>query len=129
MISVFFYLSTVEKGGETEFPYAKKPFSIKPKKGKVAIWLNVEEGDLWELAKYSEHRARMVVKGVKIAANFFFHPVAYRAPLIYAGAECRSAADEDHEDEDGEENGEENGEEDRDENGEEDGEEEEEDEG
>ena len=91
---MFFYLSTVEKGGETEFPFAKKPFAVKPRKGKVAIWLNLEEGDMWELAKYSEHRARTVIKGEKIAANFFFHPVAYRAPLIYGGPDCRSASEE-----------------------------------
>eukprot|EP00933_Yihiella_yeosuensis_P074624 TRINITY_DN8359_c0_g4_i1.p1 TRINITY_DN8359_c0_g4~~TRINITY_DN8359_c0_g4_i1.p1 ORF type:complete len:342 (-),score=49.89 TRINITY_DN8359_c0_g4_i1:280-1305(-) len=85
VMTVFFYLSNVEKGGETAFPKAN--LKVLPEKGKIVIWANVLE-NIWKPRGSAEHAALPVKKGLKIAANFWVHPFDLRAPESYAEGLC-----------------------------------------
>ncbi|CAK8995970.1 unnamed protein product [Durusdinium trenchii] len=76
VLTVFFYLSKVHKGGETSFPNAN--LVVEPLAGKAVVWANVQS-NIWKMDEYSLHQAVPVVAGRKIAANFWVHPFEYRA--------------------------------------------------
>lgn len=76
VLTVFFYLSEAEKGGETRFP--KVDLQVKPSAGKAVVWANVQP-DIWKMDERSLHQAVPVLEGTKFAANFWVHPFEYRA--------------------------------------------------
>ncbi|CAM9701575.1 unnamed protein product, partial [Chrysoparadoxa australica] len=79
MITVFWYLSDVEEGGETVFPRAgghtgevsytscKAGLKVKPKRGKVAMFYSLRADGGYD--DFSLHGACPVVQGTKYAAN------------------------------------------------------------
>lgn len=62
--TIFFYLSDVEEGGETRWP--RLDVEVKPKLGRVAIWKNLVDGEVFHP---SLHWGKPVIKGVKWAAT------------------------------------------------------------
>ena len=96
VLTIFFYLSDVEDGGQTAF--AGKPTDrdgstakvmVTPTKGKAVLWANM--GSDWQLQEPAAlHTALPVRAGVKWAASIFVHAAGFRVPEIYAGRECRS---------------------------------------
>ena len=76
VITVLFYLSNVEEGGETNFP--DLGISVKPSKGDVIIWPSVKEDDMFARENRTNHEAVTVSKGVKYVANYWFHLFSFR---------------------------------------------------
>merc|ERR1711871_244056 len=60
VLTIFMCLSDVEKGGETDFPNAG--ISVRPQKGKVVVWANVEQ-DITKISRFANHAAKPVVAG------------------------------------------------------------------
>jgi hypothetical protein len=103
VLTVFFYLSTVEEGGETAFaggPHDSKiddsrfagqrirpRVMVKPVKGKAIMWANMQE-DWHQSEPASSHKAMPVRKGVKWAATLWVHAHGFRIPEMYGGREC-----------------------------------------
>jgi prolyl 4-hydroxylase len=85
ILTAFLYLSDVKKGGETEFP--KAGVSVKPRKGKLVVWANVNN-NLQTVADHSWHLSKPVIKGHKFAANFWVHPHDFRFPEMHAPWWC-----------------------------------------
>lgn len=85
MATVFWYLTTVPKGGETVFPYFDREansapmftsgLKVKPEKGKVIIFYSMTPDG--RLDPYSLHGAAPVEEGIKWAANKW----VWNAPL------------------------------------------------
>ena len=102
VLTMFFYLSDVEEGGETAFAgtrhdskiadsrFAGKPAPrvlVRPQKGKAILWANMK--DAWhegELA--SSHTAMPVERGTKWAMTLWVHSHGFRIPELHAGPEC-----------------------------------------
>lgn len=74
--TVFFYLSDVEEGGETNFPTVN--VTIKPKKGSVLIWSNILNEDLNKRDEKTSHQSLPVIKGTKFSANYWIHLYPYK---------------------------------------------------
>ena len=103
VLTVFFYLSTVEEGGETAFAggahdskiddsrFAGQRLSprvmVTPIKGKALMWANMKE-DWHESEPASSHKAMPVTRGVKWAATLWVHAHGFRIPELYGGREC-----------------------------------------
>eukprot|EP00930_Biecheleria_cincta_P059228 TRINITY_DN44989_c0_g1_i1.p1 TRINITY_DN44989_c0_g1~~TRINITY_DN44989_c0_g1_i1.p1 ORF type:complete len:333 (+),score=56.62 TRINITY_DN44989_c0_g1_i1:100-999(+) len=89
ILTVFFYLSGVEAGGETGFPNARpKELKVTPTKGKVVVWANTES-NMFQTNEHALHTAIPVRKGIKYAANFWVHPANYRVAESYSGPACK----------------------------------------
>jgi len=81
MATVFFYLSDVTEGGETNFPRAgglpqpydffdcSRGLSVKPADGKVIIFYSMHASA--DMDPYSLHAGCDVINGTKISANFW----------------------------------------------------------
>eukprot|EP00992_Anisonema_acinus_P005525 TRINITY_DN18313_c0_g1_i1.p1 TRINITY_DN18313_c0_g1~~TRINITY_DN18313_c0_g1_i1.p1 ORF type:complete len:401 (-),score=84.34 TRINITY_DN18313_c0_g1_i1:108-1253(-) len=71
----YIYLSDVEEGGETMWPYTKgadgQPVKAKPVKGDAAMWFHHNTNGT--LMKLAEHHALPVVKGTKWGGTFFLY--------------------------------------------------------
>lgn len=65
------YLNNVEAGGETEFP--QLDITIKPKRGSIVIFQNVDPEDDSVPLYSSLHAALPVMSGFKWACNIWFH--------------------------------------------------------
>lgn len=103
ILTVFFYLSTVDEGGETAFlggPHDSKIVDsrfagkkiqpavlVKPVKGKAIMWANMQ-ADWQESEPSSSHTALPVRKGIKWAATLWVHAAGFRVPEIHAGPTC-----------------------------------------
>ena len=83
VLTALMYLSDVEEGGETRFPYLD--VNIQPKKGRVLIWSNVLDGQPDEEALLARHEALPVVRGEKYAATAWFHARDYRSAPKHCG--------------------------------------------
>jgi len=92
VLTVFFYLSDVEDGGETAFPRAKPPLTIKPKKGKMMIWANVQK-KIDQTLRSSVHAALPVQAGTKICANLWVHSTSFRPAEMYSQGRCSPTDD------------------------------------
>jgi len=71
ILTFFLYLSDVEEGGETNFPYIN--ISVKPKKGKAVLWPSVLDDNLERQDPRTNHAAAPVIRGTKYAANSWIH--------------------------------------------------------
>jgi len=67
----FLYLSDVEEGGGTAFPYLNK--TVMPKKGSAVLWPHGLDSDPRSKDTRTHHEAMPVVKGLKWAANYWIH--------------------------------------------------------
>jgi prolyl 4-hydroxylase len=72
----FLYLSDVEEGGETSFPYLD--IAVKPKRGRALLWPSVlDKNGLTEQDGRTHHQALPVIRGLKFAANAWLHSHDY----------------------------------------------------
>jgi len=78
ILTVFFYLNDVEKGGGTNFPDLN--ITVFPKRGRVLIWPSVVNADLNEKELRTDHQALPVDKGIKFGANAWLHLRDFRTP-------------------------------------------------
>ncbi|CRK98253.1 CLUMA_CG011615, isoform A [Clunio marinus] len=67
--TALFYLSDVERGGSTVFPYLR--IKVDPKKGSAVFWYNLSTSG--ELEYYTRHAACPVLVGSKWVANKWIH--------------------------------------------------------
>ena len=79
----FTYLSEVDEGGETYFPYLN--LTVTPKTGSAIVWPSVRNENIFEDELRTEHEAMPVRAGVKFAANFWTHLRDFQTPH---GAHC-----------------------------------------
>ncbi|CAG5117913.1 unnamed protein product [Candidula unifasciata] len=74
VVSVLMYLSDVEDGGETAFPYLG--IWAKPKKGRALVWNNMSPDGVCE--EHSKHIASVVKKGSKyILIRWYYYKTFY----------------------------------------------------
>jgi prolyl 4-hydroxylase len=78
ILTVFLYLSDVEKGGGTQF--GKLDLRVMPKKGRVLIWPSVLDEDFMEMDERTHHEALPVEEGLKFAANSWLHLRDFKKP-------------------------------------------------
>lgn len=78
MFTFFIYLSDVEEGGETRFPYLN--ISVHPKKGRALLWPSVKDAEPINMDTRTQHEARPVIRGTKYAGNFWLHQWDFRNP-------------------------------------------------
>ncbi|KAL3802627.1 hypothetical protein HJC23_011951, partial [Cyclotella cryptica] len=71
ILTFLLYLSDVDGGGETIFPYFG--ITVKPKLGRALLWPNVFHSDPKTKDKRMVHGAKSVVKGQKFVANAWLH--------------------------------------------------------
>eukprot|EP00929_Paragymnodinium_shiwhaense_P047812 TRINITY_DN24264_c0_g1_i1.p1 TRINITY_DN24264_c0_g1~~TRINITY_DN24264_c0_g1_i1.p1 ORF type:complete len:145 (-),score=27.01 TRINITY_DN24264_c0_g1_i1:18-452(-) len=89
VMTVFFYLSDVEEGGETTFPLAEpEKILVKPRKGKLVVWVNAE-ANWWKVSRFATHGSAPVKRGTKYSVNFWVHPMDMRIPENHAGNLCK----------------------------------------
>ena len=92
LLTMFYYLSDVEEGGETAFAGPDstgrtKRLAVSPKKGKAIIWANMK--DHWRFNEPAAvHSAIRVRKGRKLAGTLWIHASGFRIPELYAGRDC-----------------------------------------
>ena len=90
------YLSDVEEGGATHFPFLN--VTVQPKRGRVVLWSNVlhNQPNVMELRMI--HQSLPVKMGVKFASNLWIHQREMRPSSCYV-AEDEYEDGEDTEDE------------------------------
>jgi len=67
----FLYLSDVEEGGGTNFPYINK--TVYPRKGSAVLWPHGLDSDPRTKDTRTHHEAMPVLKGQKWGANYWIH--------------------------------------------------------
>ena len=67
----FLYLSDVEEGGGTNFPYLN--LTVMPKKGSAVLWPHGLDTDPRTKDTRTHHEAMPVIKGLKWGANYWIH--------------------------------------------------------
>ena len=75
----FMYLSDVEEGGETVFVRLDN-VSVSPKKGRAILWPSVLSDDPFATDERTYHEALPVIKGLKMASNFWVHMWDFQGP-------------------------------------------------
>jgi prolyl 4-hydroxylase len=78
ILTVFFYLNTVEAGGGTRFP--RLDLTVQPVKGRVLIWPSTLNEDPDAKDVRTNHEALPVEKGIKYGANAWIHQRDYKTP-------------------------------------------------
>ena len=78
ILTVFFYLNTVEAGGGTRFP--KLDLTVQPVKGRVLIWPSALNENLDAKDVLTNHEALPVEQGIKYGANAWIHQRDYKTP-------------------------------------------------
>jgi prolyl 4-hydroxylase len=76
ILTFYMYLSDVEEGGGTSFPYVNK--TVTPKRGRAALWPSVLNEDPNSKDSRTNHQALPVIKGVKYGANAWIHQRDYK---------------------------------------------------
>lgn len=74
ILTLFIYLSSVEEGGATQF---SSGLTIAPQRGRLLLWPNVDNRSSREKNVHTRHQALPVTKGIKYAANVWFHEQKY----------------------------------------------------
>jgi prolyl 4-hydroxylase len=99
IITLLMYLSNVDDGGGTQFPFLN--ITVQPQRGRIVMWSNVlhTQPNIYDLRMI--HQALPVVSGVKYAANLWIHQRHLHPPSCYVDE------DEYYNDEEEEEYGEE----------------------
>uniref|UniRef100_A0A6U6CDW6 Fe2OG dioxygenase domain-containing protein n=1 Tax=Odontella aurita TaxID=265563 RepID=A0A6U6CDW6_9STRA len=92
LLTMFYYLSDVEEGGETAFAGPDstgrtKRLFVSPKKGKVILWANMKD-DWRSNEPAAMHAALPVRRGRKFAGTLWVHASGFRVPELYSGIEC-----------------------------------------
>jgi prolyl 4-hydroxylase len=72
ILTVFLYLSDVEEGGGTNFPYLDN-LTVQPKRGRALLWPSVLDDDPHAYDDRTFHQALPVLAGLKYGANALFH--------------------------------------------------------
>ncbi|GAB5364554.1 hypothetical protein AAMO2058_000980200 [Amorphochlora amoebiformis] len=80
LYTFFVYLSDVEEGGETYFPYINN-IKVSPKKGKAALWPSVLDEKPMKKDPRTKHAALPVIKGSKYAMNIWLHMFNFHDPF------------------------------------------------
>ena len=80
ILTFFLYLSDVEEGGGTQFPYLGNGLTVLPKKGKALLWPSVLNDDPSNIERLTHHAALPVVNGTKFAANAWIHLRDFKTP-------------------------------------------------
>jgi len=71
VFTFFLYLSDVEEGGGTRFPYLN--LTVMPKRGSAVWWPHGLDSNPWQKDDRTHHEAMPVIKGEKRAANYWIH--------------------------------------------------------
>ena len=71
VFTFFLYLSDVEEGGGTRFPYLNT--TVKPTKGSAVWWAHGFNDNPFDKDDRTHHEAMPVIEGVKFAANYWIH--------------------------------------------------------
>jgi len=78
ILTVFIYLSNVSKGGETAF-FTEPGLEVTPQAGRAVMWSQVLDAEPHVKDPRTEHEARPVLEGTKLAANFWIHQRDFKA--------------------------------------------------
>lgn len=79
ILTVFFYLNTVEAGGGTRF--TKLNITVPPKRGSALIWPSTLDEDPDARDPRTHHQALPVERGIKYGANAWIHQRDYKTPF------------------------------------------------
>jgi len=71
ILTLYFYLSDVEEGGQTYFP--QLDVAVEPKKGRAVVWPSVQNGNPDQEDPRTTHGSKSIISGVKYGANAFIH--------------------------------------------------------
>ena len=75
----FLYLSDVEEGGGTNFPYLN--ITVMPKKGSAVLWPHGLDSDPRTKDHRTHHEAMPVIKGMKWGANYWIHVSDFKTAM------------------------------------------------
>lgn len=79
ILTFFLYLSDVQRGGGTNFPYLDN-LTIEAKQGRALLWPSVLNSDPFSIDARMKHQALEVEAGIKFAANGWIHMFDYVTP-------------------------------------------------
>ena len=85
IVTAFLYLNDLSEqdGGATSFtslPNTSQNLKVQPKLGRVVIWPSVLNDNPDQPDPHTMHQAEPVIRGVKYAANAWFHQRDYKTP-------------------------------------------------
>jgi prolyl 4-hydroxylase len=80
ILTVFLYLSNVEKGGGTHFP--KLDLTVMPKQGRVLIWPSVLNTAPDDIDERTDHEALPIEAGIKYSANGWIHSRDFKSFFV-----------------------------------------------
>mmetsp|Transcript_10708 Transcript_10708/g.31018 ORF Transcript_10708/g.31018 Transcript_10708/m.31018 type:complete len:311 (-) Transcript_10708:435-1367(-) len=78
LYTFYMYLNDVDEGGETYFPLLN--VSVKPKRGRAAMWPSVLDHKPTHRDDRTDHEAVEVRKGTKYGANYWLHMWDFQHP-------------------------------------------------
>lgn len=79
VFTFFLYLSDVDEGGGTHFPYLN--ITVNPKRGSAVWWPHGANENPWAKDDRTHHEAQPVIKGVKFAANYWIHGSDFKVAM------------------------------------------------
>jgi prolyl 4-hydroxylase len=93
VFTFFLYLSDVEEGGGTKFPYLKDAngdeLVVQPKRGSAVWWPHGFNDNPWRKDDRTHHEAMPIIRGLKKAANYWIHGSDFKRSMA-AGCDGRS---------------------------------------
>mmetsp|Transcript_14678 Transcript_14678/g.31056 ORF Transcript_14678/g.31056 Transcript_14678/m.31056 type:complete len:430 (+) Transcript_14678:18-1307(+) len=87
VFTFFLYLSDVEEGGGTYFPYLN--ITVKPRRGSAVWWAHGMDDNPWKKDDRTHHEAQPVIAGTKLAANYWIHGSDFKRAMA-TGCDGRS---------------------------------------
>jgi 2OG-Fe(II) oxygenase superfamily len=81
ILTLLMYLSNVEDGGSTKFPFVN--VTVRPKRGRLLLWPNVlhTQPNMLDIRMF--HQALPALRGTKYVANLWIHQRLVRPPSCY----------------------------------------------